>query len=277
MDNRLQKLQESADYIKRNLPGAPKTAIILGSSLGGIADSMTDRHEIDYSDVPHMLQSTVASHAGKFIYGTFAEQPVLIMSGRFHHYEGYSYEQLAEPVRILKLIGIETLIVTNAAGGVNTDYRVGDFMLIKDQIKLAGHSPMRGPNIAEFGDRFFDVTDMYTKKLRDIAMESARELGIDERVHQGVYYFCPGPQFETPAEIRAIRTLGGDAVGMSTVTEALTAAHTGINLLGISLITNMAAGVLDEKLSDDEVGVVAKASAADLARWLEHFLLKLKP
>ena len=181
------------------------------------------------------------------------------MSGRFHYYEGYDFEELVIPIRVFKLLGVETVILTNAAGGVNLDFQIGDLMLITDHIKLMGASPMRGPNMPEFGDRFFDVTNMYTKSLQEIARNSAKELGI--KLQEGVYYFYQGPNYETPSEIKAVRTLGGDAVGMSTVTEALTAAHCNMKVLGISLITNMAAGIMKEKISHEEVGKIgAEAS-----------------
>ena len=179
-------------------------------------------------------------------------------------------EQLTQPVRLLKLLGVRALIVTNAAGGVNERYRPGDFMLIADQIKLNGASPLRGRNADEFGPRFFDVTRMYTPELRALAKTCADELGI--RVQEGVYFFMPGPQFETPAEIRAIRALGGDAVGMSTVTEALTAAHCGLPLLGISVITNMAAGITGEAVSGEEVNETGAAVAERFSRYLETIL-----
>lgn len=233
--------QQSADYVRARMPFEPQIAVILGSSLGPFAGQLQDPVEIDYHEIPNFLTSTAPGHAGKLIFGTLAGKRLVCLSGRFHSYEGYDFEQLTQPVRLLKLLGVRALIVTNAAGGVNERYRPGDFMLIADQIKLNGASPLRGRNVDEFGPRFFDVTRMYTPELRALAKTCADELGI--RVQEGVYFFMPGPQFETPAEIRAIRALGGDAVGMSTVTEALTAAHCGLPLLGISVITNLAAGM----------------------------------
>ncbi|NLJ95361.1 MAG: purine-nucleoside phosphorylase [Clostridiaceae bacterium] len=257
--------KESADYILEQISEKPKIAIILGSALGSIADLVENKTIVSYRDVPKLLQSTAPSHKGEFIFGRLSDQPVMLMSGRFHHYEGYSYEELAQPVRIMKLLGVETLIITNAAGAVNLDYEVGDVMLIEDQIKIAGHSPMRGPNIEEFGPRFFDCTYIYTPKLLKLAQAKAKELNYDNSVHTGVYYFCPGPNFETPAEIKAIRILGGDAVGMSTVTEALTAAHCEMDVLGISMITNMAAGIEDEEQSGLHVIDVGNKAASKIA------------
>lgn len=250
MEYNYQYFAQAADYIKSKINFRPEIGLILGSCLGPLAEQIKEAVTIDYADIPNFLCSTVSSHAGKLILGELEGKKVVCMSGRFHFYEGYDFEQLVIPVRVMKLLGVGALIVTNAAGGINRAYRNGDVMLIKDHIKLFGASPLRGANVAEFGDRFFDVSDMYTKTLRDLAMGLGKESGL--RVHEGIYYYSAGPQFETPAEIRAMRILGGDAVGMSTVTEALTAAHCGLPLLGISVITNMAAGIV-EKLTTDEV------------------------
>ena len=258
--------QKSADYVKSIVPYTPEVAIVLGSCLGPFADTIEDPIVIDYKDIPNFLISTVDSHAGKLIFGTVAGKKVVCMSGRFHSYEGYDFEQLVIPVRLFKLLGVKATILTNAAGAVNESYRPGDIMIVKDHIKLAGHSPLRGPNVDEFGPRFFDVTHMYTPALRALAKDCAE--GIDLRVHEGVYYFFTGPQFETPAEIRAVRILGADAVGMSTVTEALTAAHCGMPLMCLSVMTNMAAGVLDRPLTNDEVDETAKTIATRFSAYV---------
>ncbi|MBR0139759.1 MAG: purine-nucleoside phosphorylase [Firmicutes bacterium] len=263
MDHSLYEYSRSAEYIKERTGGfRPQTGIILGSGLSGLADLIEDRFEIPYAEIPGFLISTAPGHEGKLIFGTLEGRRLVCMSGRFHRYEGYSYEELAKPVRVLALLGIEQLIVTNAAGAINTDYSVGDVMLIKDHIKLFGDSPMMGPNVAEFGPRFFDTTDMYSRKLRALAKDCAKDCGMTLR--EGVYFFFPGPQFESPAEIRAARLLGGDAAGMSTVTEALTAAQMKLPLLGISLMTNMAAGVLDQPLSSEEVNRAGEEAAPRL-------------
>jgi len=251
--------RKSADYILDKIDFKPEIAIILGSSLGPLAEEIKNPVVIDYKDIPNFLISTVKSHAGKLILGELNGKKIACMSGRFHFYEGYDFEELVIPVRVLHLLGVKTIILTNAAGAVNTSYKPGDIMIIKDHIKLMGASPLRGPNIEEFGERFFDVSDMYTKSLRELAKRCADRIGIN--LQEGVYFFCPGPQFETPAEIRAIRILGGDAVGMSTVTEALTADHCGMKVLGLSLITNMAAGILNKPVTSEEVDETgAKAS-----------------
>lgn len=243
--------RESADYIMSRVSVKPEIGLILGSALGPFAEQIEDPEVVQYADIPNFLRSTAPGHAGKLIFGKIAEKNVVCMSGRFHSYEGYSFEQLAMPIRVLKLLGVRTTILTNAAGGVNENYRPGDVMLIQDHIMLCGHNPMRGENAEEFGPRFFDVTDMYTASLRGIAKKCGEKSGLN--IHEGVYFFMQGPSFETPAEIRAIRTLGGDAVGMSTVTEALTAAHCGMPVLAMSVITNMAAGVSEKPLSGAEV------------------------
>lgn len=228
---------------------------------------------MDYRDIPNFLVSTVASHAGKLIFGTVAGKKVVCMSGRFHSYEGYDFEQLVIPVRVMKLLGVEKLILTNAAGGVNTAYRPGDIMLLSDHIKLNGSSPLRGPNDSRFGPRFFDMSRVYDPQLRKIALDCAE--GSDLRVHEGVYMFFPGPQFETPAEIRAARILGADAVGMSTVTETLTAAHCGLPVLALSVITNMAAGVLDQPLTCQEVDETAKTIESRFSSYMKKIVAAL--
>ncbi|HHX29653.1 MAG TPA: purine-nucleoside phosphorylase [Clostridiaceae bacterium] len=270
----IERYREAAGWLLERTSIRPEVAVILGSSMGSVADRMTGQEAFDYSDIPGFLLATNPSHAGQLIFGRLGGKEAVIMSGRFHFYEGYSYPELSVPVRVLSLLGVKTLIVTNAAGGVNLDYQVGDIMVMSDHINLTGASPMTGPNIGELGPRFFDVTHLYNPKLRKLAHETAALMDPPLKLQEGAYYFCTGPHFETPAEIRAIRILGGDAVGMSTVTETLTAAHTGIEVLGFSLITNMAAGVLDQPLSDEEVGLVARASAGRLGALIEGVIAR---
>lgn len=260
----------SADYVKEIIGEKPDCALILGSCLGGFSARIQNKIEIDYEDIPNFLTSTVSSHAGKLIFGTVAGKKLLCMSGRFHFYEGYDFEQLTVPIRLFKLLGAEYTIITNASGAVNTSYKPGDIMIIKDHIKLNGSSPLRGKNTEEFGPRFFDVTDMYTASLRKKALKCAEN--TDLNVHEGIYMYFTGPQFETPAEIRAARILGADAVGMSTVTEALTAAHCSMPLLAAAVITNMAAGVTSNKLSFDEVDVTADAIADKFGDYIEKII-----
>ncbi len=265
--------EKTAEYVKSRAPFAPELGLILGTGLGPLAKQIENPVEIDYRDIPNFLVSTAPDHAGKLIFGTLEGKKLVCMSGRFHSYEGYDFEQLAIPVRLFKLLGVKQLIVTNAAGGVNERYRPGDIMVISDHIKLNGASPMRGKNLPEFGDRFFDVSRMYTPRLRELALRLAKDTAL--RVHEGVYFFMPGPQFETPAEIRAIRLLGGDAVGMSTVTEALTAAHCGIELLGFSVITNMAAGMLDQPLTTEEVSETGRMIEERFSAYLKSVIREM--
>ena len=270
MEYTVEFFQKSDDYVMSIIKDKPEIAIILGSGLGDFVSKIKNPIEIKYDDIPNFLVSTVASHAGKLIYGEVGGKKVICMAGRFHSYEGYDFEQLVIPVRLFKLLGVKATILTNAAGAVNKSYNVGDIMIVSDHIKLNGASPLRGKNLDFFGPRFFDVTDMYTKKLRKIALKCAEGSGLIFR--EGVYMFFPGPQFETPAEIRAARLLGADAVGMSTVTEALTAAHCSMPLLAFSVMTNMAAGVLDCKLSDEEVGIAAAKIADRFGAYIEKVI-----
>ncbi|MBR3768882.1 MAG: purine-nucleoside phosphorylase [Clostridia bacterium] len=268
-----QYFKKSADYVKNIIQEEPDIGIILGSGLKDFASRINNKITIDYKDIPNFLVSTVESHEGKLIFGEIKGKKVICMSGRFHHYEGYPFPMLTIPIRLFKLIGVKKTIITNAAGAVNTSYNVGDIMIIKDHLKLTGASPLMGDNIPEFGPRFFDTTDMYTKELRKIALECAKESSLS--FHEGVYMYFTGPQFETPAEIRAARILGADAVGMSTVTEALTAAHCSMPLLGLSVMTNMAAGVLDRKLTDEEVGETAARISKPFGDYVENVISRL--
>lgn len=270
MEYNFEYFKKSADYVKDIIKDTPETAIILGSCLGDFAGRIKNPIEIDYKDIPNFLVSTVASHAGKLIFGEVSGRKIICMSGRFHYYEGYDFRQLVIPIRLFKLLGVKQTIITNAAGAVNESYNVGDVMIISDHLKLTGESPLGGPNVDEFGPRFFDTTDMYTKSLREIALECAKDSPLT--FHSGVYMFFTGPQFETPAEIRAARLLGADAVGMSTVTEALTAAHCGMPLLGLSVMTNMAAGISKEKLSHEEVGVTAGVISGKFGDYVEKLV-----
>lgn len=265
--------EKTAEYVRSKAPFDPEIALILGTGLGPLAGQIENPVTLDYREIPNFLVSTAPDHAGKLLFGTLEGKKLVCMSGRFHSYEGYDFEQLSIPVRLFKLLGVKQVIVTNAAGGVNEDYRPGDIMIISDHIKLNGASPMRGRNVPEFGDRFFDVSKMYTPRLRELALKLAKETNL--RVHEGVYFFMPGPQFETPAEIRAIRILGGDAVGMSTVTEALTAAHCGLELLGFSVITNMAAGMLDQPLTTEEVSETGRMVEEQFSAYLKSILREM--
>lgn len=273
MDYSFEYFQKSVDYIRQFVSWTPEIAIVLGSCLGPFADTIEDPVVIDYKDIPNFLVSTAQGHAGKLIFGTVAGRRVVCMSGRFHSYEGYDFEQLVIPVRVFKLLGAKAVILTNAAGAVNADYHPGDVMIVSDHIKMTGASPLRGRNVDEFGPRFFDVTRMYTPELRKLAWDCAKGTGLT--VHEGVYMFFTGPQYETPAEIRAARLLGADAVGMSTVTEALTAAHCGMPLLCLSVMTNMAAGVLDQPLTSEEVVETAGSIAGPFSNYVKSIIERI--
>ncbi len=248
--------EESAAAIRQKLGGfTPKVAMILGSGLGFLGDEVENAIKIPYGDIPNFHCSTAPGHIGQLVFGTLEGQPVAVMQGRMHHYEGYDYDDVTFPLRVLRLLGCDTLFVTNAAGCVNMDWNAGEVMVISDQIGFYAHSPLRGPNIEEFGTRFPDASHIYTPRLRDMAKTAAADLNLTLR--EGVYYYAFGPQFETPAEIRAIRVLGGDAVGMSTTPEASVANHCGMEVLGFSLLSNMAAGILDQPLSGEEVNICA--------------------
>lgn len=244
-------IREAAAFIRGKTSAAPEIALILGSGLGVLADHVEDAAVIPYEEIPHFPLSTVEGHAGELVIGRLAGRTVVIMRGRFHMYEGYGPELTAFPVRVMKALGARTLVVTNAAGGINTSFEPGDLMLITDHLNLTGRNPLVGPNDGELGPRFPDMSEAYSRRLRVIALDTAREQGLALR--EGVYAGLLGPSYETPAEIRMLRALGADAVGMSTVAEVIAARHTGLEVLGISCISNMAAGILDQPLSHDEV------------------------
>jgi len=258
--NSMQVIREMAESLRKHIDDfVPDILLILGSGLGGFADSIENATVVPYADVEHMPRSTAPGHEGNFVFGTLEGKRMVAMQGRPHYYEGYSVDDVVRPLRALRLLGANKMIVTNAAGGVNTDYKIGELMLIADHIKLVAPTPLRGSNINELGTRFPDMTSAYTPKLREVVKKVAGERNI--KLHEGVYMYFPGPQFETPAEIRAARVLGADAVGMSTVPEVIAAAHCGYHVMGVSVICNMAAGVLPVKLSGDDVN-----EAAEIAR-----------
>lgn len=263
-----QQLQESAQALRARLNGfQPKALVILGSGLGALADEVESPIAVPYSEVPHMKHSTAPGHKGQFLFGKLAGRDAAVMQGRLHTYEGWSFADAAYPVRLARLLGAETLIVTNAAGAVNTAFSAGDIRLITDHIKLFGVSPLCGPNMDELGPRFPDMSHVYTPALQEKAREAAKALGCD--LKEGVYMFFPGPQYETPAEVRAARLLGADAVGMSTVPETIVARHCGIRVLGVSCITNMAAGIPDQPLCHEEVTEVANRVKATFRSLLD--------
>ena len=246
-----QAYEEAAAYIRQQTSIQPEVGLILGSGLGVLADYITDATTIAYGDIPHFPISTVEGHAGELLIGRLNGRPVVLMKGRFHMYEGYAPELTSFPVRVMKELGVSKLVVTNAAGGINTDYEPGDLMLISDHINLTGRNPLIGPNEDRFGVRFPDMSEPYSRRLRALAQETAQAAGFSLR--EGVYIGVLGPSYETPAEIRMMRTLGADAVGMSTIAEVVAARHCLIEVLGISCISNMASGILDQPLTHEEV------------------------
>lgn len=231
--------------------GKAEIAVVLGSGLGGYVEALEDAKSLAYSEIPGFPVSTVAGHAGRWWVGTLHGKRVYMMQGRFHAYEGYDLKDVTLPVRVMSNLGVKTLIVTNAAGGVNTSFVPGDLMMINDFINLSGKNPLTGPNLDEFGPRFPDMCYAYDVKLQQLSREVAKDLGI--KLQEGVYCWMNGPTYESPAEIRMARTVGADAVGMSTVPETIVARHCGMAVLGFSCITNMAAGILDQPLNHEEV------------------------
>ncbi len=252
MDYTFAQYEESAAAIRKEIGGfVPKIAMVLGSGLGFMGDEVENPVAVPYGNIPHFKRSTAPGHKGQLVFGVLEGQSVAVMQGRMHHYEGYSYEDVTYAVRVLRLLGCQTLIVTNAAGCINTQWQAGDLMLISDQIKLGSESPLRGENLPEFGARFPDSSYLYTPALRELAREAAAEAGIP--IREGVYMYFHGPQYETPAEIRAARMLGADAAGMSTAPEVIVAAQCGMKVLGFTLLSNMAAGILNQPLTEKEV------------------------
>jgi len=252
MNNLINKIKSATNYIKSKLNNQkPSIGLILGSGLGVLADEIKNQTIIPYNEIPGFLQSTVEGHKGQLVIGELEGKTVIAMQGRFHFYEGYSIQEITLPVRMMKLIGVETIIVTNAAGAVNKDYNPGDLMLITDHINFGFDNPLIGINMDDFGPRFPDTSESYHLELQSIAKTSANKLNIN--LKEGVYQFSSGPTYETPAETRVARSLGADVVGMSTVPEVLVAVHSGLKVLGISCVTNMAAGILDQPLNHEEV------------------------
>lgn len=266
-------IEAAAEFLRVKLPFPPTLALVLGSGLGGLADKIEDPIFIPYADIPGFPRSTAPGHAGRFVAGYLAGRPVLCMQGRFHYYEGHEMATIALPVRVLRALGCRALVLTNAAGGVNWNFEVGDFMLITDHINFMGANPLRGENDESIGPRFCDMTQVYAPALQQVARRVADRQGIVLR--EGVYLGYMGPSFETPAEIRAFRTLGADAVGMSTVPEAIAAAHCGLPVLGVSLITNMAAGMAGKRLSGEEVIEIANARGPVFEQFITQIAAEL--
>jgi purine-nucleoside phosphorylase len=260
-----EQIDETAVLVRRRVGSAPDIAVTLGSGLGDFAATLRDSVSIDYAELPHWPDSTVVGHAGRLVVGHLRGKRVAALSGRVHVYEGHSPHMVAFPTRVMGRLGVSAIILTNAAGGINTSFTPGDLMVIDDHINLLGN-PLVGPNDDRLGPRFPDMTDLYSSRLRRIADEAAGATGI--AIAHGVYAAILGPSYETAAEIRFLRTIGADAVGMSTVPEAIAARHMGVEVLGISCITNMAAGVLHEPLVHDDVITIARRASGPFAALL---------
>jgi len=262
-----ERAEHATRIIRARTTVEPRIAIVLGSGLGGFADDFEEAVGIPYEDIPGFKRSTAQGHAGRLVVGKIDSVPLLAMQGRVHYYEGYSLEEVTFPVRTFKLLGIKTLILTNAAGGINVELQQGALMVLSDHLNLMGENPLRGPNDERFGPRFPDMSAVYSPELQELVVEEAKEIGVE--VRRGIYGALAGPSYETPAEIVLLRNLGADAVGMSTVPEAIVARHMGLEVLGISCITNMAAGISDEPINHEEVmatGDRVRATFTELLR-----------
>jgi purine-nucleoside phosphorylase len=270
MTDTFTRAESAAAFLFSQTALRPKIGVVLGSGLGAFADEMSDAVRVPYSQIPSFPRSTAIGHAGQMVIGKCGDLPVAAMQGRVHVYEGYSAEQVAFPVRVLGRMGIRALIVTNAAGGINTKYARGALVVVSDHINLQGQNPLVGGNDERIGPRFPDMTQAYWKPYRELAMETARKLG--QTLHEGVYAGLLGPSYETPAEIRYLRAIGADLVGMSTIAEVIAARHMGIKVLGISCVTNMAAGILDQPLHHREVLDTAERVKGDFVGLLRAVL-----
>ncbi|MGD8189119.1 purine-nucleoside phosphorylase [Brevibacillus ginsengisoli] len=266
-------IQEAKSVIESKITSKPQIGLILGSGLGILADQIENPVTIPYSDIPHFTKSTVVGHKGQLVIGTLEGKQVVAMQGRFHYYEGHGLDAVVFPVRVMKALGVETILVTNAAGGVNTEYQPGDLMLISDHINFTFRNPLIGPNDETQGVRFPDMSEAYSKRLRQLAKEVASAQGIN--IREGVYCGFTGPSYETPAEIRMLRILGGDAVGMSTVPEVIAARHIGLEVLGISCISNMAAGILEQPLNHEEVIETTERVKAQFLQLVHGIIAKM--
>lgn len=274
-------LQESAQYLLDRVPFIPKIGIICGSGMGSIADSLTEKQCFPYEEIPHFPVSTVKGHVGQLVFGYLENVPVMCMQGRFHYYEGYPLWKCAMPVRVMKLVGVTHLIATNAAGGLNPNYKIGDIMLVKDHVNMmgfAGNNPLQGPNDDRFGPRFPPMNKAYSTSLLEIGSQVAEEMGIADIVHKGVYTCLGGPSFETVAELKMLRMVGVDAVGMSTVHEVITARHCDLTVFTFSLITNICVTDYDDhsEANHEEVIDVGKSRQPVLRDFVRQMVLRLE-
>jgi purine-nucleoside phosphorylase len=269
-DAYLVKIEQAATIIRTMVKEPIEWLLVLGSGLGALADAISDAVTISYEEIPGFPKSTVPGHAGKFVFGKWAGHSIAIMQGRFHYYEGHSMEDVVLPIRVMQELGVENILLTNAAGGIGEDMRPGDLMLITDHIGLFAESPLRGANIDKYGSRFIDQSQIYDLEYSDLLFEIAGKMNI--KMHKGVYAWCRGPQFETPAEIRLLKMVGAGAAGMSTVPEAITASHGGMRIVALSCITNFAAGLSEVPLSHEEVMETGSRVAESTIKLITSFL-----
>lgn len=267
-------IKQTADYISSKVANIPQTAIILGTGLGALVDHIEDKQYIPYTEIPNFPISTVEGHSGNLIFGQLGDKRVMAMQGRFHYYEGYDMKQVTFPVRVMKALGIKTLFVSNAAGGMNPSFEIGDIMIINDHINLFPEHPLRGKNYNELGDRFPDMSEPYSHRLINEAKEIAKEKGI--RVVEGVYVGTQGPTFETPAEYRYFHRIGGDAVGMSTVPEVIVARHGGMEVFAVSVITDLGVEGIVEKVSHEEVQKAAQKAQPRMMEIMRELVNRFK-
>jgi len=267
------RAERAAKFILTKTKLRPRVGLVLGSGLGAFADEFTGATRIDYGKIPHFPRSTAIGHAGRMVIGKVAEAPVAVMQGRVHLYEGYTPQQVIFPMRVMARMGIRAVLLTNAAGGINRDFKLGALVVLRDHINLQSVNPLIGPNEDRFGVRFPDLTQVYWKPYQEAALVEGKRLGVE--MSQGVYAALSGPSYETPAEIRYLRTIGADLVGMSTVPEVIAAAHSGIRVLGISCVTNMAAGILDQPITTEEVIETGERVKADFVALLRAIIPRL--
>ena len=271
MDSPVNKqLDETVSFVEQRLGGKPEIAVVLGSGLGPLAELIENPVAIPYTEIPNFVVSTVSGHAGELIYGSLKGRRVICMNGRVHYYEGYSFAEITFPIKLFKRLGVKTLILTNAVGGINTSFSAGDLMVVSDHLNMMGSNPLIGENNDELGPRFPDMSEVYSRRLQELARKTGKEIGLDLKT--GVFAALTGPSYETPAEIRMLSILGADAVGMSVVPEAITGNHMGLDLLAISCVTNAAAGIFDQKLSHDEVKETAARIKDDFTRLVSRII-----
>jgi purine-nucleoside phosphorylase len=268
-----EKAQEAAQFIKSKFDREIQVALVLGSGLGAFADEIENAVKISYEEIPHFARSTVEGHAGRLVLGEAAGVPVAVQQGRFHYYEGYDLKDVTFPIRVFGLLGIKNLILTNAAGSINSNFKPGSLMLIRDHLNLMGVNPLCGKNDERFGPRFPDMTEVYSRRFQEIAKTAAKEMDFDLR--RGVYCAMSGPTYETPAEIHYLRYIGADAVGMSTVPEAIIARHQGMKILAISCVSNYAAGISEEEINHEEVMEIGKLVAETFKNLLKRVIPKI--